>query len=185
MGKLLEISLECYKKFKGYRKEFFDFFLEYIEPEKIEIKAPFTNRKYKNFYSTKEKFFELISKKEYEEEYIQIILENEEEMIIVEQDGFRVIILEKTYTENEKDIDNYVEKLFIKIKGCIAKMEDWDYSDIQNERNIEFLELDGIKVPKEKIKIYGDGSRKWIFLKIQALQEENTVFHLEYTGKCG
>ena len=36
-------------------------------------------------------------------------------MIIVEQDGFRVIILEKTYTENEKDIDNYVEKLFIKI----------------------------------------------------------------------
>ena len=34
MGKLLEISLECYKKFKGYRKEFFDFFLEYIEPEK-------------------------------------------------------------------------------------------------------------------------------------------------------
>ncbi len=97
MGKLLEISLECYKKFKGYRKEFFDFFLEYIEPEKIEIKAPFTNQKYKNFYSTKEKFFELISKKEYEEEYIQIILENEEEMIIVEQDGFRVIILEKTY----------------------------------------------------------------------------------------
>ena len=38
MGKLLEISLECYKKFKGYRKEFFDFFLEYIEPEKQKSK---------------------------------------------------------------------------------------------------------------------------------------------------
>ena len=54
MDNLIKISLRSYKKFKGYRKEFFDFFLQYIEPEKIEIKAPFTNRKYKNFYSTKE-----------------------------------------------------------------------------------------------------------------------------------
>ena len=160
MGKLLEISLECYKKYKGERKEFFDFFLQYIEPEKIKIKAPFTNNNYKDWFTTKERFFELISENKYEEEYIQIILENEDEMIISEQDGFRVIILEKTYMENEEDIDNYIEKLFIKIKGCIAKIEDWDYSDIQNERNIEFLELDGIKVPKEKIKIYGDGSKE-------------------------
>ena len=161
MGKLLGISLKCYKKFKGYRKEFFNFFLQYIEPEKIEIKAPFTNRKYKNFYSTKEKFFELISKKEYEEEYIEIMIKQEKFIkLSLSSKGFYIVMNKNKYLDNSDEIDNHILELFVKMKGCIAKIEDWDYSNIQNEKIIDFLELEGIQVPEEKIKIYRDGRKE-------------------------
>ena len=161
MDNLIKISLRSYKKFKGYRKEFFDFFLQYIEPEKIEIKAPFTNRKYKNFYSTKEKFFELISKKEYEEEYIEIMIKQEKFIkLSLSSKGFYIVMNKNKYLDNSYEIDNHILELFVKMKGCIAKIEDWDYSNIQNEKIIDFLELEGIQVPEEKIKIYRDGRKE-------------------------